>query len=60
MTAKEKGYYELGKLAMAQKIVKAMKDSSLLYTTNDSSRLMGITDAWDVVYDVIDKETEDI
>lgn len=57
MTAKEKGYYELGKLAMAQKIVKATKDSSLLYT-NDSSRLMGIKDAWDVVYDVIDKETE--
>lgn len=60
MNEKEKGYYELGKLAMAQKIVKAMKDSSLLYTTNDSSRLMGIADAWNVVYDVIDKETEDL
>lgn len=54
MTAKEKGYYELGK------IVKAMKDSSLLYTTNDSSRLMGIADAWNIVYEIIDKETEDI
>ena len=43
---------------MAQKIVKATKDSSLLYT-DDSSRLMGIKDAWDVVYDVIDKEIED-
>ena len=50
MPAIERAYYELGKLAMAQKIVKA---------TKDSSRLMGITDAWDVVYDVIDKETED-
>lgn len=59
MTAKERAYYELGKLAMAQKIVKATKDSRLLYT-NDKSRLMGITAAWDVVYDVIDKETEDI
>lgn len=57
MTAKERAYYELGKIAMAQKIVKTTKDSSLLYT-NDSSRLMRITDAWDVVYDVIDKETE--
>lgn len=58
MTAKEKCYYELGKLVMAQKIVKAMKDSSLLYTTNDSSRLMGIADTWDIVYEIIDKETE--
>lgn len=59
MTAKEKCYYELGKLAMAQKIVKATKNSSLLYTTNDSSRLMGIADAWGIVYEIIDKETED-
>lgn len=57
MTGKEKCYYELGKLAMAQKIVKATKDSSLLYT-DDLRRLTGITDAWNVVYDVIDKETE--
>ena len=45
MTAKENARY-------------GAKESILLYI-NDSSRLMGITDAWDVVYDVIDKETED-
>lgn len=49
MPAIERAYYELGKFAMEQKIVKA---------TKDSSRLMWITDAWDVVYDVIDKETD--
>ena len=59
MPAIERVYYELGKFAMEQKIIKAIKDSSLLYT-DDLSRLMGITDAWDVVYDVIDKEIEDI
>ena len=58
MPAIERAYYELGKIAMKQKIIKATKDSSLLYT-DDLSRLMGITDAWNVVYDVIDKETED-
>ena len=58
MPAIERAYYELGKIAMEQKIIKATKDSSLLYT-DDLSRLMGITDAWNVVYDVIDKETED-
>lgn len=57
MTKKEKAYYELGKLYMAQQIVKATKNSKIMDTKN-RIYLEGVRDAWNVVYDVINAEMD--
>lgn len=51
MTEKEKAYYELGKLYMAQQIMKATKNSKIMDAKN-RIYLEGVRDAWNVVYDV--------
>lgn len=57
MTEKEKAYYELGKLYMAQKIMMATKNSKIMNAKN-FIYLEGVRDAWNVVYDAINAETE--
>lgn len=57
MTEKEKAYYELGMLNMAQHIIAATKNSGLLESRN-RSYLEGVCDAWNVVYDIIDFKTD--
>lgn len=57
MTEKEKACYELGKLYMAQQIMKATKNSKIMNTKN-LIYLEGVCDAWNVVYDVINAETD--
>lgn len=52
MTEKEKAYYELGKLYMAQQIMKSTKNSKIMDTKN-LMYLNGVRDAWNVVYDAI-------
>lgn len=59
MTEKEKAYYELGKIYMAQKIMMATKNSKIM----DAKKLIyleGVRDAWNVVYDVINAETDEL
>ena len=57
MTEKEKAYYELGKLYMAQKIMMTTKNSKIMNAKN-FIYLEGVRDAWNVVYDVINAETD--
>ena len=57
MTEKEKAYYELGKLYMAQPIMKSTKNSKIMNAKN-FIYLEGVRDAWNVVYDVINAETD--
>lgn len=57
MTEKEKAYYELGKLYMAQQIMKSIKNSKIM-DANNLIYLEGVRDAWYVVYDVINAETD--
>ena len=57
MTEKEKAYYELGKLYMAQQIMKSTKNSKIM-DANNLIYLEGVRDAWYVVYDIIDAETD--
>ena len=57
MTEKEKAYYELGKLYMAQQIMKSTKNSKIMDAKN-LIYLEGVRDAWNVVYDVINAETD--
>lgn len=61
MTEKEKAYYELGKLYMAQnmaqKIMMATKNSKIMNAKN-FIYLEGVRDAWNVVYDAINAETD--
>ena len=57
MTEKEKAYYELGKLYMAQQIMKSIKNSKIM-DANNLIYLEGVHDAWYVVYDVINAETD--
>lgn len=57
MTEKEKAYYELGKLYMAQQIMKATKNSKIMDAKN-RIYLEGVRDAWNVVYDVINAEMD--
>lgn len=59
MTEKEKAYYELGKLDMAQAIMKATKNSKIMDAKN-RIYLEGVRDAWNVVYDVINAETDEL
>lgn len=57
MTEKEKAYYELGKLYMAQQIMKSTKNSKIMDAKN-LIYLEGVRDAWNVVYDVINAEMD--
>lgn len=57
MTEKEKAYYELGKLYMAQKIMMATKNSKIMNTKN-LIYFDGVRDAWNVVYDIINAEMD--
>lgn len=57
MTEKEKAYYELGKLYMAQQIMKSTKNSKIMDAKN-FIYLEGVRDAWNVVYDVINAEMD--
>lgn len=57
MTEKEKACYELGKLYMAQQIMKSTKNSKIMDAKN-LIYLKGVCDAWNVVYDVINAETD--
>lgn len=59
MTEKEKAYYELGKLCMAQVIMKATKNSKIMDAKN-LIYLEGVRDAWNVVYDAINAETDEL
>ena len=57
MTEKEKTYYELEKLYMAQQIMKTTKNSKIMDAKN-RIYLEGVRDAWNVVYDVINAEMD--
>ena len=57
MTEKEKAYYELGKLYMAKQIMKSTKNSKIMDAKN-RIYLEGVRDAWNVVYDAINAETD--
>lgn len=57
MTEKEKAYYELGKLYMAKQIIKSTKNSKIMDAKN-FIYLEGVRDAWNVVYDTINAETD--
>lgn len=57
MTEKEKAYYELGKIYMAQKIMMATKNSKIMNAKN-LIYLDGVRDAWNVIHDVINAEMD--
>ena len=57
MTEKEKSYYELGKIYMAKKIMMATKNSKIMNAKN-LIYLDGVSDAWNVVYDIINAEID--
>lgn len=57
MTEKEKAYYELGKIYMAQKIMMATKNSKIMNAKN-LIYLDGVRDAWNVIHDVINAEID--
>lgn len=57
MTEKEKAYYELGKIYMAQKIMMATKNSKIMDAKN-FIYLEGVRDAWNVIHDVINAEMD--
>lgn len=57
MTEKEKACYELGKLYMAQQIMKATKNSKIMDAKN-FIYLEGVRDAWNVIHDVINAEMD--
>lgn len=57
MTGKEKAYYELGKIYMAQKIMMATKNSKIMNAKN-LIYLDGVRDAWNVIHDVINAEMD--
>lgn len=57
MTEKEKSYYDLGKIYMAQKIMMATKNSKIMNAKN-LIYLDGVRDAWNVIHDVINAEMD--
>lgn len=59
MTEREKRVYILGMLKMAKIIDNAIKESDII-KRNNSKYLMGVCDAWNVVFNSINTTIDDI
>lgn len=59
MTERDKFVYKLGMLKMAEIINNATKESDIIKRT-DSKYLMGVCDAWNVVFNSINSTIDDI
>lgn len=59
MTEREKRAYILGMLKMAKIIDNAIKESDII-KRNNSKYLMGVRDAWNVVFNSINSTIDDI
>ena len=59
MTERDKLVYKLGMLKMSKIINNAIKESDIIKRT-DFKYLMGVRDAWDVVFNSINSTIDDI
>lgn len=59
MTERDKLVYKLGMVKMAKIINNAIKESDII-KRNDSKYLMGVRDAWNVVFNSINSMIDDI
>lgn len=59
MTERDKLVYKLGMLKMSKIINNAIKESDIIKWT-DSKYLMGVRDAWNVVFNSINSTIDDI
>ena len=59
MTERDKLVYKLGMLKMSKIINNAIKESDIIKRT-DSKYLMGVRDAWNVVFNSINSTIDDI